>query len=340
MFATADAPTKLMQLRQAEALGVLDEHHRCVGNVHADLDDGRRDEDVTSTCAELLHDAVLVGRSHLAVQQVNSQVGEDLGGKMRRFLLGGFDFRFVALIDRRADDESLAAVGDLAADQVVRLASIGGRGEYPRLDGLASARHLVEDDDVEVSVVGEREGSRDRSGGHDQHVRVPSLAPQRHALVDAEAVLFVDDREREVGEINALLQQSVRPDDDVHASVGKPGENTLAILARHRRIQYGVGRPRFGDRFIQERNLSVLGSGGFRERVHGPDTAEKGLGAPTVLSRQDFRRSHDRRLMPGRDRTHRCEHRHRGLARAHVSLKQGAHGTRPAHRLADSVHRA
>ena len=44
--AAADAAAQLVQLRQAEALGVLDHHHRRVRHVDADLDDRRRDEDV------------------------------------------------------------------------------------------------------------------------------------------------------------------------------------------------------------------------------------------------------------------------------------------------------
>ena len=37
------------------------------------------------------------------------------------------------------------------------------------------------------------------------------------ALLDAEAVLLVDDRDREVAQLDALLDQRVRADDDVGA---------------------------------------------------------------------------------------------------------------------------
>ena len=42
--AAADAAAQLMELRQAEALGVLDDHHGGVRHVDADLDDGGRDQ--------------------------------------------------------------------------------------------------------------------------------------------------------------------------------------------------------------------------------------------------------------------------------------------------------
>ena len=38
---------------------------------------------------------------------------------------------------------------------------------------------------------------------------------ERRALLDAEAVLLVDDGDREVAELDALLDQRVRADDDV-----------------------------------------------------------------------------------------------------------------------------
>ena len=44
--AAADAAAQLVQLRQAEPLGVLDDHDRRVRHVDADLDDRRRHEDV------------------------------------------------------------------------------------------------------------------------------------------------------------------------------------------------------------------------------------------------------------------------------------------------------
>ena len=44
--AAADAAAQLMQLREAEAVGLLDDHHRRVRNVDADLDHRRRDEHV------------------------------------------------------------------------------------------------------------------------------------------------------------------------------------------------------------------------------------------------------------------------------------------------------
>ena len=55
----ADSPAQLMQLREPEPLGMLDHHHRRVRDVHADLDDRRRDEQVQLPARKGDHDPVL-----------------------------------------------------------------------------------------------------------------------------------------------------------------------------------------------------------------------------------------------------------------------------------------
>ncbi len=51
----ADAAAELMELREAEALGMIDDHEGGVGDVDADLDDSGRDEDVKIAARELAH---------------------------------------------------------------------------------------------------------------------------------------------------------------------------------------------------------------------------------------------------------------------------------------------
>ena len=89
--AAADAAAQLVQLRQAEALGVLDDHHARVRHVDADLDDRRRHEDLQlaarrtpssrDPCASGLHPAVqqpdAVLRKHL-LRQVIGHLGRGL----------------------------------------------------------------------------------------------------------------------------------------------------------------------------------------------------------------------------------------------------------------------
>ena len=93
------------------------------------------------------------------------------------------------------DDERLPAGPDLGANEVVRPLSVLGGTNRPGIDGLTPLRHLVQDDDVQIAVVRERQRSRDRRGGHDQHVRLHALPLQRHPLVQPEPMLLIDHRE-------------------------------------------------------------------------------------------------------------------------------------------------
>ena len=52
-----------------------------------------------------------------------------------------------------------------------------------------------------------------------------ALGSQGIALLDAEAVLLVDDHQREVGEVDPVLEQRVRPDDDP----GLAGEMQITV---------------------------------------------------------------------------------------------------------------
>ena len=57
--AAADAAAQLMELRQAEPLGVLDDHHGGIRHVDADFDDGRRHEKLDLARRERPHHAIL-----------------------------------------------------------------------------------------------------------------------------------------------------------------------------------------------------------------------------------------------------------------------------------------
>src|SRR5437868_12478269 len=74
LVAAADAAAQLMQLREPEALRVFDDHDRCRGDVDADLDDRRRDEQIDTGAlgiggGECGHRAVLLGAFHAAMHE-------------------------------------------------------------------------------------------------------------------------------------------------------------------------------------------------------------------------------------------------------------------------------
>ena len=73
-----DAPAQLMELREAESLRVLDQHHRRVRHVHADLDHRRRHEHVVSPRANAPITRSFSSCFMPAVQQRDTIRGEDV----------------------------------------------------------------------------------------------------------------------------------------------------------------------------------------------------------------------------------------------------------------------
>ena len=72
---------------------------------------------------------------------------------------------------------------------------------------------------------------RDRRRRHRQHVdRRPQLL-EPLLVLDAEALLLVDDDQAQVLELHVLRQQPVRADDDVDLAVREPLERLLLLAA-------------------------------------------------------------------------------------------------------------
>ena len=158
-----------------------------------------------------------------------------LGGLLRPLLLPGL-VRLVLVADAGAHHVRLVAVLHLLAD------AFPGAGEEVRLvlggddvagDRRTAGRELVEDGGLQVAEDGHRDRARDGGGRHDQQVRrLLALAAQRVALLDAEAVLFVDDDQAEVVELDLVLDQRMGADDDPGLA-GDQVEQRLPTGRRH-----------------------------------------------------------------------------------------------------------
>ena len=125
--AAPDPPAQLVQLREAEAVGVLDHHRGRVRHVDADLDHGRRDEHVHLGGRECAHRRRALGRLLPPVHEPDHERREHLDELGVEILRGARLHRLRAL-DERAHDVGLAAV--LAA--TARRASGGSRSAWPR----------------------------------------------------------------------------------------------------------------------------------------------------------------------------------------------------------------
>jgi hypothetical protein len=133
-----------------------------------------------------------------------------------------------------------------------------------------------------------------------QDVRDAALG-QRRALLDAEPVLLVDDRDREVGEPDLLLDQRVGADRDLRLSAGDPRSRGRVLLRGQ------------GAREQHERDVEL-----------GADPLDR----QEVLLGERLGRRHQRALPAGLDRTQQRVERHDRLPGADVALEQPRHGRR------------
>ena len=220
-----------MQLRQTEAVGVLDHHHGCVRNIHAHFDHRGGHENLDLAALKLAHDALFGVGIEPAMEQSDVQIRKNLLAQLPMHLLGRFQFALFVFFDHGIDNVGLMASGNFAAHELphVSRALVGHRfGD----DRSASRRKLVQHRDIEIPVKSKRKRARDGRRGHDQHVRLgicvgTGLCPVRpkarvrptsfflHQLQPlhyAEAVLLVHDNQAEVFEFHAILNQRVRSD--------------------------------------------------------------------------------------------------------------------------------
>ena len=86
--AAADAAAQLVELGEAEALGVLDDHNAGIRHVDTDFDDGRRDEEFYPVCVEVLHDALLLGGCEPAMDEAARDAAKDAVAQLVVDLLG------------------------------------------------------------------------------------------------------------------------------------------------------------------------------------------------------------------------------------------------------------
>ena len=138
-----------------------------------------------------------------------------------------------------------------------------------------------------------------------------ALGAEGVALLDAEAVLLVDDDEAEVGEVDALLQEGVGADDDAGAAVGDLGARLP--------LRRGLQRPgEQGDAGAGRVAVELAGAAERAEQL--PDAAG-------VLGGEDLGRGEQGGLPAGVDDLGHGTERDDGLAGADLALQE------PVHRL-------
>ena len=132
------------------------------------------------------------------------------------------------------DEVDLPLAVQLAQDRMADQLRI--EADDARLDGKPVLRRRFQIADVADAQQRQVQRARDRRGGHRQHVhRLPQLL-EPFLVLDAEALLLVDDDQAEVLELHVGADQAMRADDDVDAACGQALEDRASA-----RLQSGNG---------------------------------------------------------------------------------------------------
>ena len=214
--ATANSTAKLMQLRQAEALGAVNDHYRGIRHIHAYLNHRGGNENLSLAACKKLHLIIFLGRFHLTVNVSYAVFGTKnlLYGAIT--LLNAAQVNLFILFYQRIDNVSLLSEAQPACHQtpylLLFLLIIESSGDW-----LAARRKLVNDRHIEVAVERHCQCARYGSGGHHQHVRRCGVfAPHTSPLSHAETVLLVDDGHAKVFELDSIFNQSVSAHKNLH----------------------------------------------------------------------------------------------------------------------------
>ena len=180
---------------------------------------------------EARHGGVLLGAFHAAMHQIDffaETLAQFLEALLRRREIDLFGF-----LDQRADPIGALAFGDGAADRVLDLLDARHR-DRAGVDRLAAGRLFAQFGHIHVAEISEHQRARDRRGGEHQHVDGFALLRQRQPLMHAEAMLLVDDGEREIVERDLFLEQRVGADQQIDIAEREPVEDGRCARRRAR----------------------------------------------------------------------------------------------------------
>ncbi len=221
MVRAPDATAQLVQLREPEPIGAVDDDRVRRRDVETTLDDRRAQQQIAALMIEVSHHLLQCALGHLPMCDGESRLRQ----KRTQSLGFGLDGRDVVMqvID-------LAAALELAQHRLAHHAGRVRRDEG--LDRQPSFRRGRDHGKVAQALERERQRARNRGRGERQHIDLGAQTLQLLLVPHAEAVLLVDDDESQVLEPDVRLEQPVRTDDQIDAALGEPLEHRFRLLAR------------------------------------------------------------------------------------------------------------
>ena len=200
--AAADAATQLIELRETESIGAINDDRVRIRNVETRFNDGGTDQDLRLAANKLAHDALQCALLHLPVPNDHSRIRNESAKLLRRRLNR---FNAVMHVVR------LAAALQFAQQRVAY--QFKTRLGDARCHGVAILGWGLDRGEVANPREGKVQRARDRRGGEGHHVEFG--AKRLHALLggNAETVLLINHEEAEVLEGDVLRKKSVGGND-------------------------------------------------------------------------------------------------------------------------------
>lgn len=188
-----DTAPKLVELGEAELVGIFDDEGVGVGDIESGFDDGGADEDIDFALDESDHDRFEFFLVHLSVTDGDTGLGDEFLDFVRDV---------IDAINAVVDKEDLSASGEFSEDgfanDFVGFWTDEGAHRETTGWGVVDERHLS---DVHE---GHAEGARDGGGAHGENIYIDADGLEGFFVFDSELLFFVNDEESEIFEFELV----------------------------------------------------------------------------------------------------------------------------------------
>src|SRR5437762_2739694 len=253
----SDAAAQLVELRQPQAVGAVDQNGVGARDVQSVLDDGRRHQHVRFIADEFQHHAFEFFFGHLTVGHDHPSLGDKLGHhgseRINRF-------------DAVVNEEDLAVTGKFGFDGALQQLFLKGGDDS--LNGQAVARRRFDDGHVAKANKGHVQRARNRRRREGERVHVFAHFLESLFVGNAEALFFIYDEKTEVGKFHIFRKQPVGADDHVHLARFQIGENFFLLRGAAEAAEHFDARGEGGESFLERFEMLEGEHGGRRENSH------------------------------------------------------------------------
>ena len=243
MFVAPDPAAKLMQLGQAEPVGIVDDDRIGIGNIDAGFDNRRAEQNVRIAGDEANHRVFEFVLGHLAVSDVDFDgcIVEYLPqfvGKMLDGLDAVVQVKDLAvaagLQQNRLANRFIPEAADFCHNRTAVHRRRGQRADIPQAD----QRHV--------------QRARDGRGGHRQNIDIDTKPFEAFLVLDAKPLLLVDNHQAQILKPHIVTEQPMRADENIDRPPAAGGQNFAGLpSARCKTVDDLNGYGKIGKAFLE-----------------------------------------------------------------------------------------